>query len=272
MSPSLMSRLENFLLLSDENRGRVYVIAAALSAVIAWIDWKVETASLGFLYIVPILLASATLQGWQIVAFAIVCGTLRELFNPLHQTAGAPVRVSIGAAGFTLAGFFVSELYRKRQLLALHLREREEEMRLRQEAQQQLRVLVDTSPLAILTLDSAGKVLLANDSAQQNLQSKLRENAELEAYRPKLAEIERQVASLKQQLEIERRIVPDEKEVDTFMKMLDSEALKAGIEVRRYTAKPVSSKEFYTELPFEMELDGPYYSVLNFFQQCILLP
>jgi type IV pilus assembly protein PilO len=107
----------------------------------------------------------------------------------------------------------------------------------------------------------------SNDSAQQNLQSKLRENAELEAYRPKLAEIERQVASLKQQLDIERRIVPDEKEVDTFMKMLDSEALKAGIEVRRYTAKPVSSKEFYTELPFEMELDGPYYSVLNFFDR-----
>jgi type IV pilus assembly protein PilO len=107
----------------------------------------------------------------------------------------------------------------------------------------------------------------ANESAEQNLQSKLRENAELEAYRPKLAEIERQVASLKQQLEIERRIVPDEKEVDAFMKMLDSEALKAGIEVRRYTAKPVSSKEFYSELPFEMELDGPYYSVLNFFDR-----
>lgn len=107
----------------------------------------------------------------------------------------------------------------------------------------------------------------ANDSAEQNLQSKLRENAELEAYRPKLAEIERQVASLKQQLEIERRIVPDEKEVDGFMRMLDSEALKSGIEIRRYTAQPVSSKEFYSEVPFEMELDGPYYSMLNFFDR-----
>ena len=25
------------------------------------------------------------------------------------------------------------------------------------------------------------------------------------------------------------------------------------------------SKDFYTELPFEVELDGPYYSMLNFF-------
>ena len=47
-----------------------------------------------------------------------------------------------------------------------------------------------------------------NAAAQIKLQAKLRENAELEAYRPKLADIERQLASLKQQLDIERRIVP----------------------------------------------------------------
>jgi type IV pilus assembly protein PilO len=105
----------------------------------------------------------------------------------------------------------------------------------------------------------------ANDTAQTSLQAKLRENAELEAYRPKLAEIERQVASLKQQLEIERKIVPDEKEVDSFITMMDGEAAKAGVEIRRYTAKPVASKEFYSEVPFEMELDGPYYGVLDFF-------
>jgi type IV pilus assembly protein PilO len=106
-----------------------------------------------------------------------------------------------------------------------------------------------------------------NAAAQQQLEAKKKENAELEAYRPKLAEIERQLASLKQQLDIERRIVPDEKEVDGFMRMLDAEASKAGIEIRRYTAQPLAQKDFYTEVPFEMELDGPYYSMLNFFDR-----
>src|SRR5271157_5751932 len=68
-----------------------------------------------------------------------------------------------------------------------------------------------------------------NSAAQTKLQAKLRENAELEAYRPKLADIERQLANLKQQLEIERRIVPDEKEVDGFIETLDGEAQKAGV-------------------------------------------
>jgi type IV pilus assembly protein PilO len=107
----------------------------------------------------------------------------------------------------------------------------------------------------------------ANDTAQQALAAKLQENAQLAPYRTKLADIDRQIANLKQQLDIEQRIVPDEKEVDGFMKMLDAEALKAGVELRRYTALPASGKEFYTEVPFEIELDGPYYSMLSFFDQ-----
>ncbi|HET9409375.1 MAG TPA: type 4a pilus biogenesis protein PilO [Candidatus Sulfotelmatobacter sp.] len=106
-----------------------------------------------------------------------------------------------------------------------------------------------------------------NAEAQHALEDKIRENNELEAYRPKLKQIDQQLTELKQQLEIERRIVPDEKEVDTFITMMDAEAQKAGIELRRYTAKPTNNKEYYIEVPFDIELDGPYYSMLNFFDR-----
>jgi type IV pilus assembly protein PilO len=106
-----------------------------------------------------------------------------------------------------------------------------------------------------------------NLAAQHAVQDKVRENNELESYRPKLKDMERQLANLKQQLEIEARIVPDEKQVDGFIETLDSEALKAGVELRRYTAKPVVAKDYYSELPFDLELDGPYYSMLNFFDR-----
>jgi type IV pilus assembly protein PilO len=106
-----------------------------------------------------------------------------------------------------------------------------------------------------------------NTAALHAVQEKVRENNELESYRPKLKDIERQLANLKQQLEIERRIVPDEKKVDDFIETMDGEAQKAGVELRRYTAQPTSSKEYYTEVPFAMELDGPYYSMLNFFDR-----
>ncbi len=106
-----------------------------------------------------------------------------------------------------------------------------------------------------------------NATAQHALEDKIRENNELESYRPKLKQIKQQLAELKQQLEIEQRIVPDEKQVDGFITMMDSEAQKAGVELRRYFAKDVKSQQYYTEVPFDMELDGPYYSMLNFFDR-----
>ncbi|MGA2856134.1 MAG: type 4a pilus biogenesis protein PilO [Candidatus Sulfotelmatobacter sp.] len=106
-----------------------------------------------------------------------------------------------------------------------------------------------------------------NATAQHALDEKIRENNELESYRPKLKLIEQQLAELKQQLEIEGRIVPDEKQIDQFITMMGGEAQKAGVEVRRYTAKETKSQQYYTEVPFEMDLDGPYYSMLNFFDR-----
>lgn len=106
-----------------------------------------------------------------------------------------------------------------------------------------------------------------NTADQHALEDKIRENNELESYRPKLKQMEQQLAELKQQLEIEQRIVPDEKQVDGFITMMDGEAQKAGVELRRYTAKDVKSSQYYSEVPFEIDVDGPYYSVLNFFER-----
>ncbi|HVI08645.1 MAG TPA: type 4a pilus biogenesis protein PilO [Candidatus Binatia bacterium] len=106
-----------------------------------------------------------------------------------------------------------------------------------------------------------------NTAAQKAVAEKVRENNELESYRPKLKQIDQQLAEMKQQLEVERRIVPDEKQLDTFIQTMDSEAQKAGIELRRYTSKQGATKEYYTEMAFDMELDGPYYSMLNFFDR-----
>lgn len=106
-----------------------------------------------------------------------------------------------------------------------------------------------------------------NTAAQHALQAKIQENNELESYRPKLKQMEQQLAELKQQLEIEQRIVPDEKQVDEFMTMMDAEAAKAGVELRRYKALDVKSQQYYSEVPFQIDLDGPYYSMLNYFDR-----
>ena len=93
------------------------------------------------------------------------------------------------------------------------------------------------------------------------------ENARLEQYVPKLAQLDKQLAELEQQLVEEKKIVPDEKEADKFITELHDTAAAAGIEIRRYAAMPTANHEFYTEVPFQIDIDGSYFSVLNFFDR-----
>lgn len=109
-------------------------------------------------------------------------------------------------------------------------------------------------------MDNSNRVLRAQLKAKQD------ENAALRPYADKKADMERKLASVKDQLEQMKRIVPDEKEAPQFMEMLQAEARRAGIEVRRYVAKSTAQREFFTEVPFDIELDGSYFSMLHFFE------
>ncbi|MFB3814253.1 MAG: type 4a pilus biogenesis protein PilO [Terriglobales bacterium] len=102
---------------------------------------------------------------------------------------------------------------------------------------------------------------------RQKLQAKLAEVQDLRKYENNLPELNRQIEILKQQLDIQQRIVPDVKEADQFMHVLQNTAQASGIEIRKWTAKPVTTREFYSEVPFDLELDGPYYAVLTFFDR-----
>jgi len=106
-----------------------------------------------------------------------------------------------------------------------------------------------------------------NQKAADKLQAQKQQNDTLRKYERDLPQLEAQIAGLKMQLEIQKKIVPDEKEADQFMHMMQETATSAGVEVRRYTSKATNTHDYYTELPFEIDIDGPYYGVLNFFER-----
>ncbi len=143
--------------------------AAALVAAIAFTDWFTKPyISIGFLYLFPIMLISGILARWQIMSVAFVCAILQEAFSNLPPSE-AIVRLILSSAGFIGTGLFVFELVRNRRIVMQHLEEVEGQILLRKEAEEQLRVLVESSPAAILTVDSKGEILLANQAAQEIL-------------------------------------------------------------------------------------------------------
>ena len=81
------------------------------------------------------------------------------------------------------------------------------------------------------------------------------------------ADLQGGLKSLEEQLERTQEVVPAEKQTDQFMLMVQSSARSGGITLRRLTAKGVVYKDFYAEMPFEIEYDGAYYNLMNFFRQ-----
>lgn len=106
-----------------------------------------------------------------------------------------------------------------------------------------------------------------NQQLSARIKDKKAENERLKEFEPKLAQLNRDMAILEQQIEREKKVVPDEKDADQFIRLLHDTAASAGIEIRRYTAMPVANHEFYSDVPFAIDVDGPYYSVMTFFQR-----
>lgn len=154
---------------SIPNRGKLLLQVALLIVLIAVADWKIDAeVPVGFLYLLPIVLASRVLSRIQIALLGAGCTILAEAFDsiPWSPISGVP-RDLLYLAAFSGMGLFAREVVAGRRAAVTHVDELEQENRARRDAEEQLQVLVESSPIAILTTDANGSVLLANDAAHR---------------------------------------------------------------------------------------------------------
>jgi two-component system, LuxR family, sensor kinase FixL len=150
----------------EAGRAKVVLIALGLIGLIAFLDWSVgNTFSLGVLYIFPMMLGALVMQWPGTALLALFCVLLRSLFDTPGSQADVILRFVFAFVGYFSSGLFVIALVRNRRLVADHLAKIQQEQELRREAEEQLRVLVASSPAAILTVDHRGVVLAANRAA-----------------------------------------------------------------------------------------------------------
>jgi type IV pilus assembly protein PilO len=105
------------------------------------------------------------------------------------------------------------------------------------------------------------------ESAQAELKPLETEVESLRVYKQRRAELQTEMDALQKQLATLQTIVPEDKQTDEFILMVQRAALSSGVSIRSLKAQPVAQKPYYFEMPFEVEADGPYYSVLDFFSK-----
>ncbi|MBZ5633790.1 MAG: PAS domain-containing protein [Acidobacteriia bacterium] len=153
-------------LLLRAGKFKILATTTILVALVSLADWLVgHNVSLAPLYIVPMMLGAVVLSPVEIGFLAGVCSYLRALFDTTGSPAELALRFIFAVAAYFVSGLFVSGWVRNHELVRNHLIRMQIEQNLRHEAEEQLKVMAESSPAAILTVDGNGIVLAANAAA-----------------------------------------------------------------------------------------------------------
>jgi PAS domain S-box-containing protein len=149
----------------------ILVRAGILIVAIALLDWRiVDEIPLRFLYLLPMLMVGNVLAPWELGAVAALCTFLAEAFDDFRWTPRVGVsRDALYFVAYFGAGLFVREVNRNRKVAMKHIEEIEVLSEARREAEEQLKILIESSPAAIFTADASGRVLMANEAAHRML-------------------------------------------------------------------------------------------------------
>lgn len=105
------------------------------------------------------------------------------------------------------------------------------------------------------------------DAAVQKRTQLNQEVTQLQVYKQRYGELKSQMEALNKQLDTLKTIVPEEKEVDEFIRQVQGAAAASNVQVRRITSQTIVPSDYHYEMPFEVQADGPYFNILDFFSR-----
>ncbi len=106
---------------------------------------------------------------------------------------------------------------------------------------------------------------VAVDEANGRLKTLENQVQPLRVFQQRRVELQSEMEALQKQLATLQAIVPEDKEVDQFIVMVQGAASGSGVFIRKLETQPIVPREYHSEMPFKIAADGPYYSVLDFF-------
>jgi len=109
------------------------------------------------------------------------------------------------------------------------------------------------------------RVVAEESTLKQQYESRAHKVANLDAFRQQMAEMQKSFGALLKQL-------PAKTEVPGLLEDITNTGLGSGLEISSIQLKPEQSKEFYVELPMDIEVSGTYHDIASFVSGVASLP
>jgi type IV pilus assembly protein PilO len=111
--------------------------------------------------------------------------------------------------------------------------------------------------------------LQAAEQQELELQRKV---SEVKAIISNLAAFEKELSDLETKLKHALRQLPDSKELPVLLTDVSSLGKDAGLEFKLFKPKDEIPRDFYAEVPIEIEFSGTYHDIARFFDKVSKLP
>jgi type IV pilus assembly protein PilO len=83
----------------------------------------------------------------------------------------------------------------------------------------------------------------------------------------RLNEFKRELAALDVRLEDLRRILPSQKETPDVLRSVQQMAAESNLKIVKFAPQPVAARNFYSDWPITMEVEGSYNALGSFFEK-----
>lgn len=119
-----------------------------------------------------------------------------------------------------------------------------------------------------------GLARLHRQLEQAHLEQRLGEQqlVTLRGFERRQRELQAALEAGQRQLALLEQALPEQSELDGLLFQLQDAAHASGVTLRRIAARPVLPRPDHYEMPFEVELDGSYYALEQFFYRLSLEP
>lgn len=109
----------------------------------------------------------------------------------------------------------------------------------------------------------------AAEAQERDLERKV---SEVRAIVSNLSAFENEIAELEKRLKQALRQLPDSKELPGLLTDVTSLGKDAGLEFKAFRPRDEIAKDFYAEVPIEVEFSGDYHDIARFFDKVSKLP
>jgi type IV pilus assembly protein PilO len=107
------------------------------------------------------------------------------------------------------------------------------------------------------------------EAQERDLERKV---SEVRAIVSNLAAFEQEIAEMEKRLKQALRQLPDSKELPGLLTDVSSLGKDAGLEFKAFRPRDEIAKDFYAEVPIEVEFSGDYHDIARFFDKVSKLP